>query len=222
VSYALSTAWVRALIACALLGGASLSSACDGGSVPVDLEEHAFEPPTDIDVGAAPWRARRRMDIAQLDASLRRVTGGPDGTDGIGWDVGTTNQFVRFDDTLGVPDFINSTVEDRAVSLIFQKFLDDAARNVCRRLVDREAGDAAKGTFAPVDVDAAEPAAADVDAALVSLLLRFHGRRLTATDRTLAPWRELHTAAAAGTETPKRAWEAVCVALIDHPDFFTY
>jgi hypothetical protein len=200
---------------------------CAEGPVPVSLEEHGFGDERPVDVGAAPFRERRRMDIAQVDASLRRVTGG------IGWDVGSTNQFVRFDDTLGVPDYINSTAEDRAISLIFLKFLDDAARSVCRRVADREGGDTPLGTFAPVDVDAESPAPADVDAALVSLLLRFHGRRVTPGSAALGPWRTLHARAAAEVAAsladpdradlpPRRAWETVCVALVDHPDFYTY
>jgi len=218
----------RTVQICALAALLALAfPGCADGPVPVALEGHDFEEERPVDVGAAPWRERRRMDIAQVDASLRRVTGG------IGWDSGSTNQFVRFDDTLGVPDYINSTSEDRAVSLIFLKFLDDAARSVCRRVADREGGDAPLGTFAPVDVDAVDPASADVDAALASLLLRFHGRRVTAGSAALAPWRSLYTRAAAEVAattmdperpdlSPRRAWEAVCVALVDHPDFYTY
>ncbi len=201
--------------------------ACAEGPVPVSLEEHGFGDERPVDIGGEPWRERRRMDIAQVDASLRRVTGG------IGWDIGTTNQFVRFDDTLGVPDYVSSTSEDRAVSLIFLKFLDDAARSVCRRVADREGGDAPVGTFSPVDVDAESPAPADVDAALASLLLNFHGRRVAPTSPALAPWRTLYTRASAEVAAsvadpdrpdlqPRRAWETVCVALVDHPDFFTY
>ena len=110
------------------LGGLSCS-----GSVPVDHEEHDFEDGEDVDLGTQPWRERRRMDVDQLEASLREVTGG------IGWERmngdGTvrTRYFREYADTLGMPDYINSSAEDLSVSLLFQKFLDDAARSACRR-----------------------------------------------------------------------------------------
>ena len=125
----------------------------------------------------------------------------------------------------------NSSSEDLTVSLLFVKFLDDAARSVCRRAVERETVDGgeaqdgeAVGLFAPVDVEDPEPTAADVDAALVSLLLRFHGRSLSAEDRQLEPWRTLYDTIAplAPEDEPQRAWEGVCVALLTHPDFYTY
>jgi hypothetical protein len=221
--------WIVALLALVAL------PACQSGSVPVAHEDHGFDDPTEVDLGADPWRHRHRMDVAQLDRSIRRVTGG------IGWDTwgrnGTTwevsaRQFDAFADTLGVPDYINGTSEDLAVSLLFLKLLDDASRNVCRRLVDREAGrgqpydGAAQGVFAPVDFAATTPPTqAEIDAALSSLLLRFHGRRVAVGSDELTPWRELHArlaATEAATTTPTRAWEGVCVALFTHPDFFTY
>ena len=62
--------------------------------------------------------------------------------------------------------------------------------------------------------------------ALAALLLRFHGRRVDVASPELEPWRALEARLqAAATETeapPKRAWEGVCVALITHPDFYTY
>lgn len=210
------------------LGGLSCS-----GSVPVDHEEHDFEDGEDVDLGTQPWRERRRMDVDQLEASLREVTGG------IGWERmngdGTvrTRYFREYADTLGMPDYINSSAEDLSVSLLFQKFLDDAARSACRRVADREAGDGPsyeaepQGTFAPVDLTSeTPPTQAEIDAALAALLLRFHGRRVDVASPELEPWRALEARLqAAATETeapPKRAWEGVCVALITHPDFYTY
>ena len=212
----------------------ALTTSCTG-SVAVEHENHEFEDGVDIDLGTDPWRARRRMDLDQLDASIRRATGG------IGWDrYGGTprtlreNYFERYEDTLGVPDYINSSAEDLSASLLFAKFLDDAGRAVCRRAVNRETerggeeqDGAAIGLFAPVDVEDPEPAAADVSETLANLLLRFHGRSLEPDDPQLTPWREFYgsvaaTANAAEDPEPQRAWEAVCVALVTHPDFYTY
>lgn len=217
----------RSLLVSSLL---LLSSATGcSGSLPVDNEDHDFLDPRDVDLGADPWRARSRMDIDQLDSSIRVATGG------IGWDRGgvdsRTSEFAYYADTLGVPDYINSSTEDRSVSLLFVKFLGDASRAVCRRLADREGGSPsqydgdAQGIFAPVDVNAAEPEQADIDAALSSLLLRFHGRDVPVGADELQLWRELHArmaASEAALETPRRAWEGVCVALLTHSDFYTY
>ena len=211
---------------------------CDG-SVPIDHEDHRFEDGEDVDLGAQPWRERRRLDVDQLDASIREVTGGIGweswrDTGGGNWEV-SERYFQSFGDTLGVPDYINSTSEDLTVSLLFEKFLDDAARDVCRRLADREGGEGraydgdAQGVFAPVDVStpSAELADADRDQALSNLLLRFHGREVEPASEQLQPWRDLHgrlaaVAAADDSIPPRRAWEGVCVALMTHPDFYTY
>ncbi len=176
-----------------------------------------------VDLGAAPDRARRRMDIDQLRASVVRVT------DGVDWMSGDTNQFERFDDTLGVPNYISSTSEDTAVSVLFVKFLDDMSRAVCRQLIARETGEEARGVFFRFDVNAeTPPTAAEVDETLAYLLLRYHGRRLDSSSPELQSWRDLiarlSTSMDADGNAPNTAqvYESVCVALIDHPDFYTY
>lgn len=225
----------RAIVVSSLAASLALGLGACEGSVPVALEDHAFDDSSTVDLGADPWRSRRRMDVEQLDRSIRAVTGG------IGWETWrrngelwevNVNQFERFSDALGVPDYINGTNEDLAVSLLFMKFLDDAARNVCRRLADREAGRGQphdgepQGIFAPVDLGADEaPSQDEVDQSLSSLLLRFHGRQVPVGSDELRPWRELHARVAAteaASTTPRRAWEGLCVALVTHPDFFTY
>ena len=158
-----------ALLALTLLG-------CQSGSVPVGHEDHRFDDGAPVDLGTAPWRARRRMDVDQLD---------------------------------------------------------DAARDVCVRLADREAGvgraydGEPQGIFAPANVAAADDSPAVVAEALASLLVRFHGRRLEPDDPQLVPWIELHgrladAVADRDPPAPQRAWSGVCIALVTHPDFYTY
>lgn len=178
-------------------------------------------PSTPIDLGTGPERPRRRMDVEQLDAAMRRATGG------IGWDDGSGNpQFVRFRSTLGVPDYVASTGEDLEVSALFLKFLDDAARSTCDRLIEREedAMPAERVFLVHADLASALPADADaIDENLAHLLLRFHGRRVAPGSRELAPWHQLFADARAMSEDePKTAWRTVCVALFDHPDFYLY
>lgn len=193
--------------------------ACQGTPPPEDL------PTADVvDVGGvtvpqpAPVRGWRRMDVAQLDASIRRVTGG------VGWDDEQGDSvFASLGPTLGVPDYLDATIEDRAPSLLFVKFLDDAANHVCDRLMEREK----VGSHEPVllrgvtlqDTVAAAPDA--IEGALSDAVHRLHGRRALPGDPTLEPWRFLFESVEAidGTES---AWRAVCVGLLTHPDFYTY
>ena len=194
-------------------------SACDDRvpitEVPVDPGD-----PRPVDLGTGPARPRRRMDIDQLDQSLRSVTGG------IGWvDSSGRDLFAANAETLGVPDWVSFTNEDLEASALFVKFLDDAARSACTTLIDRDA------MATPADrifFVHAEPAAmlpadqAAIDQNLAYLLLRFHGRRIALGSEELVPWRGLFESARGATDDANVAWRTVCVALIDHPDFYTY
>jgi len=177
-----------------------------GPAVPVDVvPEGAFS--------EAPTRARRRMDLDQLSASLDRVTGG------IGWTErrggSDRDQFEELSGTLGKPDYVEITTEDLEPSALFQKFLDDAARSVCAKVVDRDRG------AAPAERLLARQGET-VEASLRRLLLRFHGRRLPVDAPELEHWRWLvrSTTHVAGNE--EEAWRAVCVGLLTHPDFYSY
>jgi len=190
---------------------------------PEEPEVDPFDPAPPGDENAddvLPTRPRRRMDIDQLDRTIRRVMGG------IGWtelrNGVEVNLFVDLAATLGKPDYVTTTYESLDATPTFQKFLNDAARSVCDR---RVAADAA----APVDQrvvlpnrDLAEVDSAAVDATLRRLLLRTHGRRLEYDAPGLRPWRWLFDSSLHVTQDPLRAWETVCVGLLSHPDFYTY
>ncbi|MGF1464986.1 MAG: hypothetical protein ACFCGT_02530 [Sandaracinaceae bacterium] len=198
----------------------ALAGGCASDRVPVDLEEGAFGDPRTVDLGDDPWRERRRMDLEQLDASLTRAAGG------LSWMVNNQSGFVVFADTLGVPDFVNRSAEDLTVNLLFTKFLEDAARSTCRRLVfgngDAEAA-ARAAVFRMVDVGSTEVPLETLRAQVAELLLRFHGRRVAVDDPSLGPWLGLrHRVQESEGGTAQRGWEVLCVALITHPDFYTY
>lgn len=167
---------------------------------------------------ASPTRVRRRMDIAQLDASIRTVTGG------IGWDVDGRNQWDEVGASLGVPDYVQRTSEDLSPTLLFQKFLDDAANHVCQGLVEAEFDGTSSvllTAVAPEDTSATNPTG--MDATLRAALLRFHGYDVPAGDPQLDSWRFLFdsTLTVTGGDT-MAAWRAVCIGLIVHPDFYQY
>lgn len=205
--------------------------ACGGGPAapaPVATPDPPLPPPTGAwdGHGASPLpapgpgvRDRRRMDVDQLDASVRAVTGG------IGWDVNGKNQLASLSATLGKPDYLQNTYEDLSPSLLFQKFLEDAAASVCDQLVARERAGGPDNVFL-VLVDASDSSLADragIEANLSAALLRFHGRDVPPGDPRLEPWMFLFEGAElAGGGDPILAWETVCVALLTHPDFYTY
>jgi hypothetical protein len=187
-----------------------------GAATPVGLTPPPVAP-------EAPFRERRRMDLEQLDAALRSVTGG------IGWtEVRSGREVNLFEDlasTLGKPDFLQITEEDLEPSAMFQKFLDDAARSACAKLM---AEDPTRATAAKTFFVHAEPvttlaeAPEQVKANLQYLLLRYHGRRVTADAPELEPWLWLMRSAEHVTTDQPTVWRTLCVGLITHPDFYTY
>ncbi len=174
----------------------------------------------DLVPAPAPWqpppRARRRMNVDQLDAAFRRTSGG------IGWTEMRGNRevdlFVELSATLGKPDFIQITNESLEPSALFQKFLDDAARQVCARRIEADLERGAEPVLLPQVDEAGE---ADIDGHLQGLLLRFHGRDLRVDSPDLMHWRWLYdTVTFVGDEVT--AWQAICATLYTHPDFYSY
>jgi hypothetical protein len=181
---------------------------------PLDVE--LLPPPTPNEPLA---RNRRRVDIDQLDAIIRAATGG------IGWEVAGKSQLTELSLTLGKPDYLDQTHEDLDPSALFEKFLGDAARAVCRDVrvkdVTLAAGERALMIDAsPDDTYASAPGA--IESNLRTLLLRFHGRQVPAAAPELEHWRWLYQTAELKLGKPALAWQAVCVGLMTHPDFYTY
>jgi len=170
-----------------------------------------------------PTRPRRRMDIDQLNRAMTQVTGGFAWTERQGG--ADVNQFDALAQTLGKPDFVETTQEDLTASALFQKFLNEAARTVCDRLATAEA---AGETSEPIlfahatTTDTPDTAPEAIDQNLSSLLLRFHGTRILPDDPAFEPWRWLFDSALHVSGDPVRAWRTVCIGLIIHPAFYTY
>jgi hypothetical protein len=171
-----------------------------------------------------PTRQRKRMNIDQLDAALLQASGG------LTWMVAGKNQFEALSATLGKPDYADQVMEDLSPSTIFQKFLQDAALNVCEALIakDAKAKPAEQVFFVhalPTATPAKDPAA--VEQNLRYLLLRWHGRQLPKGAPQLENWRFLlagaqKTASGTAAAQAQAGWQAVCVALATHPSFYTY
>ncbi len=169
----------------------------------------------------APHRQRRRMDLDQLDAAIRTVTGG------LGWTETRAgrevNLFQDLSSTLGKPDFLTITEEDLSPSAMFQKFLDDASRTVCTQLIEEDPNRETKTFFVeagPEDRYSEQPER--VVQNLQQLLLRFHGRKVAADAPELQPWTWLMRSAEHVTPDQAEVWRTVCVGMMTHPDFYTY
>jgi hypothetical protein len=164
-------------------------------------------------------RSPHRMTIPQLADAIEYVT------DGIRWMDGDDDLFDDLSATLGVPDWIERTEENRTADMVFQKFIDDAAKAVCADLIDREAGGGSDNVFL-VGVDADTSVERDrpaVELAISGAVLRFHGHDWAPGDPQLESWVWLHESAAFVSDGDARlAWQTVCVGLIVHPDFYTY
>lgn len=166
-----------------------------------------------------PLRPRKRLDLDQLNAVMRGAT------HGIGWEIAGKDQFVELALTLGKPDYIDQTIENLEPSALFLKFLGDASRSVCDAVQKREltlpVGERALLLLADeTQTSATAPEA--IDANLRALLRRFHGRAVPAGAPELEHWRWLYQTAELKLGQPLLAWQAVCVGLINHPDFYTY
>ena len=216
-----------ALVASVFLGACAqdIQPNTEGAQGALETEE---QNPTEVEVvdhgevdllPPLPARNRQRMNLDQLAAAIDQVSGG------LAWTEGNTDLLTTLAATLGKPDYREVIMEDLTPSPIFQKFLDDAARDVCQKLVQREMNQPTAERFLMLHVDPnddLEAMNADLDANLVELLLRFHGKAVTAETPELVHWRWLVTSIANATQEPIKGWHATCVALMTHPDFYTY
>lgn len=178
--------------------------------------------------GLAPMRPRRRLNVDQLEAAILEVSGGINWTETRNRDE--VNLFSELSATLGKPDYAQSTDEDLEPSILFQKFLDDAARTVCTRMLaaDLAAREDPESAHEPVLLieagpeDRVDDAPDLIEANLRELLLRFHGRVVPAGHPILANWTWLYRSTDFVTQDPTQGWLGVCVGLFTHPDFYLY
>ena len=193
-----------------------------GDPITVEVEEDDFGSVETAPNDLLPGRDRKRMEISQLRKVIPQVTGGIEWTEGYGYEG--DDMLDRFSDTLGVPDYFYTTIEDKDASLIFEKYLGDAARSVCSKLIDLEATGTGDGVFlsgVTVDDTWASNSQA-IESNLILQIKRFHGIDYESGDPDLEEWSWLFRTTHLRTGETKKAWRAVCVTLMLHPYFFTY
>ena len=206
-------------------------AACSTGTLetpdPVDrpTEEGEYTPvgPVDVTEDSQMGRDFRRMDIDQLSASIERVTGHRwVREDGRGE---TIDRFEELAPTLGVPDYIEVVADALEPSLLFQKFLNDAALDVCPALVADDLGraDGQRWLMPQTGVNTTWTSdASAIETTVQDAVLRFHGKALAPESEAFAEWVFLIRSLEQISDSPTARWEAVCTALITHPDFYLY
>ena len=197
---------------------------------PADPDPLPSEPPADPAVSSAPvdeadvrpeaeqaHRARKRMTIDQARAVMEQVSGG------VEWaDDRDNNLWDTYADTLGVPDYQTRLRDNLDPSIMFQKFLDDAAVQTCDAWVVSEATGARLDRTFFVASEPEDTAPAAVTANLVALRRTLHAQINAPGDAVVDSYALLFETALRRSEDPVAAWTTVCVGLFTHPDFFLY
>lgn len=163
-------------------------------------------------------RAPRRITVAQLDQSIRTTVGRP-------WASLST-----LAPSLGQADFANINSENIEPNLVFAKFLEDGAREVCMAqataeltVTDPNARVLSRTLPAGAMGDLTKLTDAQKTDLVVYLSTRFWGAPLSGDEQL--KWKNFFTQAATRAETIKKrdqAFAAVCIAMMTDSRFFTY
>ena len=189
----------------------------------VEVPEEGVSPEiTDSDVGEGSlypdeehtYRNKKRMSIDHVKASMERVSGG------IVWEINGSDKWSDYSDTLGVPDFLYSVREDRTVSVMFHKFLDDAAVYTCGEWIQQEWTATDRTFFTEIDPEELDLEKLRLN--MVSLRRQVHGAITPIDDPIIDSLGDLHFTVVQRTDSLEQAWTSVCVGLFTHPDFFMY
>ena len=170
-----------------------------------EVGEGSIEP-----VERAPARRLKRMTVAQARDSMVQISGG------VHWGSEGESYWDEYSETLGVADYQLRVENDRSPSVMFQKFLDDAATATCMGWIQ-----APETTFFAVE-DRASMVREDIVANIVSLRWQIQGKVKDATVPIIEDYETLFVKAHQRTESTESAWQTVCVAMFTHPDFFMY
>ncbi len=166
--------------------------------------------------GGHAGRAPRRITVAQLKASIQTVTG---------------RQWTQIDtlaSSLGQADYALTVSDSTEAILVFAKFLDDGAREVCLNVArdDLARAQALRVLWPEVPGTSRDFTTLDdatIQKNLMTLAVRFWGSPFEAAE--LAPWTQTFKKVAGLAKTankPEQAWGSICVAMMTDPRFITY
>jgi hypothetical protein len=168
--------------------------------------------------GGHAGRAPRRISVPQLKASIATITNG-------------TRQWSQIDNlasSLGQADFALTVSDATEPNLVFAKFLDDGAREVCLNVARDDLARAQDARLLWPDVpgtsrDFTTLDDATIQANLMTLSVKFWGSPLDTSE--LSDWTASFKKLATRAKTvnkPEQAWGSICVAMMTDPRFITY
>jgi hypothetical protein len=170
-------------------------------------------------------RDARRVSIEMLRRSFPVVFGNDPAGQPITWTLGARTGFDAYSRALGEADYADVVDENRDPSPLYLKFIDDAARDGCNKVLTADLARTDPTQRALVRYAQLTDTAGDaLNKNLRYLRLRFHGVHVAdADDAPIAGLRQLFTdSLAANGGSVKEAWRAVCVALVTAPEFSLY
>ncbi|MEC7985996.1 MAG: hypothetical protein VX278_12600 [Myxococcota bacterium] len=151
-------------------------------------------------------RVVKRMRVDQVRDSMEQITGTVWGNNNSKWDL--------YAQSLGVPDYQQRMTEDRSPSVMFQKFLNDAATESCAEWMEADTD-----MFV---ADATSLETSDVLSNIEHLRWLIQGHAKGGEAAILQDYTALHQSVWVRTDSTDEAWHTVCVALFTHPDFWMY
>lgn len=162
-------------------------------------------------------RKPRRITVAQLRESILTTTGRQ-------W-----SQINNLAASLGQPDYALTVSEATEANLVFAKFVEDGAREVCLAVATADlarTNPADRVLFPDVTVanrDFTTMTDGAIKTNLSYLAVRFWGQPFADAERDA--WATTFKTVAARAKTinrPEQAWGAMCVAFMTDPRFITY
>lgn len=200
-----------------------LALAC-GGTDPVKKPPGHTEQPAELPVvGEVGWgtveeppepathtRQLKRMTVAQVRDSMELITGG------IAWVDDRDSNWDVYAETLGVADYQLRVESDLSPSVMFQKFLDDAAGATCAGWLEME------GSQFHTMEDPTSTERSDVRTNITGLRWKIQGKSRDSVDPIIDDYETLFVKVHQRTDSTDTAWTTVCVAMFTHPDFFMY
>ena len=193
----------------------------DGQLEPIPNPHGTVQPLPDPEMQAGSvGRAPRRITVAQLKTSIETTVGRP-------W-----TGLEALAPSLGRADFANVVSENTEPNLVFAKFLEDGAREVCLAqasaelpIVDPNARVLSRTvpTLAGTAGNLTQLSDEQKGELLVYLSTRFWGAPLSGEE--LTRWKNFFTQAASRAEAIRRrdqAFAAMCIAMMTDSRFLTY
>lgn len=161
-------------------------------------------------------RKPRRITVAQLRESIITTTGRQ-------W-----TQIGTLAPSLGQADFALTVSESTEANLVFAKFLEDGAREVCLAVAQadltRQPADKVLSTgFTVMGNDFTTMNDDAIKTNLAQLAIRFWGQPFSDAERD--SWVGTFKTVAARAKSinrPQQAWGAMCIAFMTDPRFITY